>query len=172
MDELGELRHDGDYRSVRFERRYAAGPEAVWAALTDPAQLRRWLAEAVTFENEAGGSVALRFGDEPEQVVQGSILVYEPPRLLEYEWHWRGQTSSSVRFELTADSDGTLLVLDHRGLPRDAATGYAAGWHAYLDRLGAEFGGNAATWDERFADLLPRYRELAGQAPRSTAADP
>lgn len=112
MDELGELRDDDDYRSVRFERRYAAGPEAVWAALTDPAQLRRWLAEAVAFENEAGGSVALRFGDEPEQVVQGSILVYEPPRLLEYEWHWRGQTSSSVRFELTADSDGTLLVLD------------------------------------------------------------
>ena len=161
MEELGQLRDDDEYRAVRFERRYSASPEAVWAALTDPDKLRRWLAEAVRFDNKVGGAVDLRFGDEPDQVAQGSILAYEQPRVLEYEWHWPGQMSSSVRFELTADSDGTLLVLDHRGLPRDAAIGYAAGWHAYLDRLAAQFGEDGATWDQRFADLLPKYRELA-----------
>ena len=161
MAELGQLRDDDEYRAVRFERRYPATPEAVWAALTDPDKLRRWLAQAVRFDNKVGGSVDLRFGDEPDQVAQGSILAYEQPRLLEYEWHWPGQTSSSVRFELTAESDGTLLIVDHRGLPRDATVGYAAGWHAYLDQLAAHFGEDGATWDERFADLLPRYHELA-----------
>jgi uncharacterized protein YndB with AHSA1/START domain len=106
----------------------------------------------------------LRFGDEPEQVAQGSILAFEPPRVLEYEWHWPGQTSSSVRFELTPDADGTLLVVDHRGLPREVATGYAAGWHAYLDRLAAEFDGDVPDWDQRFQDLLPEYRELAASS--------
>jgi uncharacterized protein YndB with AHSA1/START domain len=161
LETLGQLREDNDHRAVRFERRYGASPEAVWAALTDPAKLSRWLAEAVAFEDRVGGRVDLRFGDDPDQVAQGAILTYEPPHVLEYEWHWPGQTSSSVRFELSPDADGTLLVLDHRGLPKHVATAYAAGWHAYLDRLAAQFDGDVPEWDERFAEVLPKYRELS-----------
>jgi uncharacterized protein YndB with AHSA1/START domain len=156
MEPLGEVRDDGAGRAVRFERRYAVAPAAVWAALTEPEQLRGWLTEATTFDHEVGGRVELRFGDEPNQTINGSIRVYDPPRALEYEWHWPGQATSTVRFELRSDGGGTLLVLDHRGLPAESATGYAAGWHAYLDRLHDD----AADWDERFRKVLPRYREL------------
>jgi hypothetical protein len=76
--------------------------------------------------------------------------------------HWPGRTSSSVRFELSPDHGGTLLVLDHRGLPQDAAIAYAAGCHAYLDRLAAQFDGDVPDWDERFSEVFPKYRELAG----------
>jgi uncharacterized protein YndB with AHSA1/START domain len=162
VEALGQLRADGAARSIRFERRYAAPPEAVWAALTEPEQLRGWLTEAVVFDHEVGGRVDLRFGEEPDRMISGSILAFDPPRLLEYEWHWPGQTESTIRFELRPDGDGTLLVLDHRGLPQDAATGYAAGWHAFLDRLAALHGESAVEWDERFQEMLPRYRELAG----------
>jgi uncharacterized protein YndB with AHSA1/START domain len=159
MEPLGEVRGDGAERAVRFERRYAASPAAVWAALTEPEQLRGWLTEARAFEQEVGGRVELRFGDEPDQTVGGAILVYDPPRALEYEWHWPGQATSRVRFELRPDGAGTLLVLDHRGLPGESATGYAAGWHAYLDRLEDD----DADWDERFREVLPSYRELAAR---------
>jgi uncharacterized protein YndB with AHSA1/START domain len=161
MEALGQLREDHEHRAVRFERSYPASPQAVWAALTEPARLSRWLADALAFDDKIGGAVDLRFGDDPDQVAQGTILAFEPPRLLEYEWHWPGQTSSSVRFELSPDDGGTLLVLDHRGLPKDAATAYAAGWHAYLDRLAAQFDGDVPDWDERFSEVLPKYRELA-----------
>jgi uncharacterized protein YndB with AHSA1/START domain len=161
MEPLGLLREDNEHRAVRFERRYAASPEDVWAALTEPAKLSRWLAEAVAFDDRVGGTVDLRFGGDPDNVAAGAILTYEPPSLLEYEWHWPGQTTSSVRFELSRDGEGTLLVLDHRGLPKDTATGYAAGWHAYLDRLSAQFEGDAPDWDERFSEVFPKYRELA-----------
>jgi uncharacterized protein YndB with AHSA1/START domain len=162
METLGQLRNDDKNRAVRFERRYPARPEAVWAALTQPEKLSRWLADAVAFDERVGGRVDLRFGDDSDQVARGAILAYEPPRVLEYEWHWPGQTSSSVRFELSPDDGGTLLVLDHRGLPRDAAPAYAAGWHAYLDRLGAQFDGDVPDWDARFSEVLPKYRDLSG----------
>ena len=161
MEALGEIRDDHGNRAVRFERQHSARPEAVWAALTEPATLRRWLADAVKFDDKTCGAVELRFGDNGDQVAQGSILTYRPPSVLEYEWHWSGQTTSSVRFELRPDGGGTLLSLDHRGLPREAATPYAAGWHAYLDRLAAQFDGDVPDWDERLSEVLPKYREVA-----------
>jgi uncharacterized protein YndB with AHSA1/START domain len=164
MAALGEVRDASGGKVIHFERLYPVGPETVWAALTEPHKLRRWLADAVKFGDGVGDVVDLRFGDAPDQVAQGSILTYDPPRVLEYEWHWPGQTSSSVRFELRVHPGGTLLVVDHHGLPDGSTTAYAAGWHAYLDRLEAQFDGDVPDWQERFLELLPRYRD-------SSAAD-
>ena len=41
---MGTLRRDAERRAVRHERRYYAPPEEVWAALTEPVQVRNWLA--------------------------------------------------------------------------------------------------------------------------------
>lgn len=159
MTELGVVRAEGDRRSVRFERHYRATPEELWAALTEPEQLRGWLGEARIFEPRVGGRVGLQLGEGEEQAVGGTVLACEPQRLLEYEWRWPGEHESVLRLELRADGDGTLLVLDHRLLPATAATGYAAGWHAYLDLLALELEGTHGDWGERFAELLPAYRE-------------
>jgi uncharacterized protein YndB with AHSA1/START domain len=158
----GLLRLDGSARAVRFERVLAGGPEEVWSALTEPARLRRWLAEA-ELDLREGGAVSFRFGDTPDQHVTGRVLAVDEPRLLEYEWTWPGQTESVVRWELSADgAGGTRVVLDHRRLPADAATGYGAGWHAYLDLLEAHLGGEeSADWGELVAARLDAYQ---GQA--------
>lgn len=68
MEALGEIRDDHGNRAVRFERQHSASPEAVWAALTEPATLRRWLADAVKFDDKTCGAVELRFGDNADQV--------------------------------------------------------------------------------------------------------
>jgi uncharacterized protein YndB with AHSA1/START domain len=134
--------------TVRLERRFDASPEELWAALTEPEQLRGWLGPAKL----ADGRVELVLGEADDQRVEGRLLVVDPPRVLEYEWRWPGETDSVVRFELRADGDGTLLVLDHRLLPAAAARGYDAGWRAYLDRLESLLAGDAVpSWDERFA---------------------
>ena len=71
-----------------------------------------------------------------------------------------GEAESIVRFELSPQEAGTLLVVDHRLLGGDHATGYAAGWHAHLDRLDDLLSGRPGrSWDERFSAVLPHYRQ-------------
>jgi hypothetical protein len=53
--------------------------------------------------------------------------------------------------------------LEHVALGIDHAAGYAAGWHAHLDALRDELEGGSGSWDERFADVLPSYRQAAEQ---------
>lgn len=158
MSELGRIEPDGSRRTIRFERRYDASPAEVWAALTEPDRLARWLAPA-TIDRQVGGRMRVDFGDD---VVTGAVLRLQPEELLELEWRFPGEEESVVRFELAPDGDGTLLMLEHRALGAEQATGYGAGWHAHLDRLGDLLGGgDVRSWEERFAELLPRYRDAA-----------
>jgi uncharacterized protein YndB with AHSA1/START domain len=159
---MGLLQVDGERRSLRFERLYAATLGELWAALTEPEQLRGWLAEAV-FEKREGGAVRLQFAPSDEETVRGRVLAYDPPHLLEYEWHWPGEGESIVRFELAASESGVLLALEHRLLPAESAAGYGAGWHAHLDRLEGLLEDHETSWDERYSELLPAYREHAAQ---------
>ncbi|HKT43741.1 MAG TPA: SRPBCC family protein [Gaiellaceae bacterium] len=155
MSALGTIAPDGERRRIRFERHFDAPIAGVWSALTDPERLARWLAPA----SFADGAVRLEF--DAENVVTGALLASDPPRLLEYEWRFPGETESVVRFELFEDGDATMLVLEHRLLGAGQAVGYGAGWHAHLDGLADELASTSGSWDERFAEWLPRYRALA-----------
>jgi uncharacterized protein YndB with AHSA1/START domain len=159
---LGRIREERGRRSVRFERRYDASPEEVWAALTRREQLGRWLAAAPVFEPEVGGRVVLDFGEDGGQV-EGLVRVFDPPRALEYTWTFTGEDESILRFELEPDADGTHLVLDHRLLGPDHAASYGAGWHAHLDTLAATLSGEEGiVWWDRFEAVRPDYQ---GQLP-------
>ena len=59
----GALRDDGERCAVGFRRLYDFTPEELWAALTDPARLTRWLAHVPRFDRRVGGEVALAQGD-------------------------------------------------------------------------------------------------------------
>jgi uncharacterized protein YndB with AHSA1/START domain len=154
----GLLRIDGERRGIRFERRYDAAPAEVWSALTEPERLGRWLADA-ELDLRVGGDYVLRFSDEDEgQITRGRVLALEPERLLELTWLYPGENDTVVRFELRPDGDGTILVLDHRGLPAAAAPGYGGGWHAHLDALEAHLGaGGEPDWWGRYKELAPLY---------------
>ena len=158
MNEAGVLRAERERRSVRFERLYPVPAEELWDALTTPERLARWLAPGSVGEG-VDGTVGLDFGEGG--IVTGRVLCWEPPLLLEYEWRFDGETESVVRFELSSTDDGTLLVLDHRALAAGHATGYSAGWHAYLASLSDHLEGRDGSWDERFTAALPHYRESA-----------
>jgi len=153
----GTLRAEDERCGVHFERLYDYTPAELWAALTDPAQLGGWLAAVPTFEAEIGGSVVIDFGEGGE--VRGEVLALEPGRLLEYSWTFTGEGESVVRFELQPQERGTLLVLDHRGLGRQFGVGYAAGWHAHLDRLDAALAGGSLEWFPRYEEVRPSYAE-------------
>ena len=157
--QTGRLRADDDRCAVHFERLYDFTPAELWSALTDPDRLARWLALAEVVPG-AGGSVKLGFEDG---ATEGTILTWDEPRVLEYEWRFSGEDESVVRFELLPQEFGTLLVLDHRRLGRAAGTGYAAGWHAHLDALGELYEFSDETWTRRFEELLPEYKTQADE---------
>lgn len=117
---------------VRLTRRYAATPTEVWATLTEPGSIARWLAPTVALDLTPGGAFELAIG------VAARVRVVEPERVLELDWRVAGEDPSVVRFELTADGDGTLLTLDHRRIDERFGMTYISRWSRTLARFGAQ----------------------------------
>jgi uncharacterized protein YndB with AHSA1/START domain len=149
----GRIAEDG---TLRFDRRYDAAVEDVWSALTDPDGLGRWLYRS-RFEPKAGGAMWTEGGDE---VQHGTVLVWEPPNALEYEWASQGEPPWQLRWELQPDGDGTMLVLRQIEPDPRADPSFAAGWHWHLDRLEQHLAGRdpaPVETDAHFDELMAYY---------------
>lgn len=159
----GTLVVSGEIAEIAFERRLGHPVEAVWAALTHSEELAAWLGPG-TLEPREGGQVSIRTGPgdrpEPQRIISGRILTWDPPRVLEHEWIQTGLDVSVVRYELEADAAGTILRLTHRRTLAPGAMGGRAGWHAYLDRLAAHLDRlPVPAWSERRAEVQDAYGE-------------
>lgn len=150
---VGKLeREEGTFRLV-MEREFAVPMGEVWRALTEPQKLALWLG-AVVNDARVGGSFRIDF--DGEEQAGGRILRYEPPRVLQFEWGEPG-VSSSVLIELDEAAAGTRLRLVHARQSAGLARNTGAGWHAHLDLLEASLLGKKVTWEEVYAQALPRY---------------
>jgi uncharacterized protein YndB with AHSA1/START domain len=145
-DGAGAVGEDGDAPTLVFRRQFRHPLERVWAAITEPDQIRRWQLTEATIDARPGGSVEFVTG--PDRVRSfGRIRAWRPPRLWEYEWNFApgpyvpDGESAVVRWELSPTPDGTLLVLTHRRLSRPTARAFARGLRGFLDRLGAQLDG-------------------------------
>jgi uncharacterized protein YndB with AHSA1/START domain len=114
--------------------RHFPGPiSRVWAYLTDPKLLAKWLSDGVV-GSCAGGEVRFDMG------AHGHITAYEPPHLLEYTWNEEEAScgpvaDALVRWDLAEDGDRVRLTLTHSRLPEAELIAHGAGWHAFLERL-------------------------------------
>jgi uncharacterized protein YndB with AHSA1/START domain len=119
---------DGRWTLV-FVREFAHPPEAVWAALTDPAELREWAPFDAPRSLADLGPVTLVMagGDETEQS-SAEVRRADAPRLLEYTWD-----RDLLRWELTPTPSGTRLTLSHTVTDRSWLAKVTAGWHICLD---------------------------------------
>jgi uncharacterized protein YndB with AHSA1/START domain len=168
-DRLGRLDVRGDQATMTFRRRLPHSIHAVWAAITDPAERAVWFG-TTTIEAHAGGRITM-MPDEPPvapsaKEMTGRILTWQPPSggraVFEHEWHQRIVEEGVVRYELTADGPGTVLVFTHHGLSTRNAQGFIPGMHAYLDRLAAHLAGDQVQpWSDLYGRLAPAY---AGQS--------
>jgi uncharacterized protein YndB with AHSA1/START domain len=158
MDATGKLEPMGPSVTVRFTRKVAAPPQAVWDALTEPKLLEAWLAQA-EFEASEGGKVHLVWPGQGE--MHGSVLTYVPTSELEYSWS--EATSSMLRFELEPDGSGSTLHLIHAGTSPDDAVGFGAGWQSHLEALDTVLAGGTSTStdrDARYEELKPAYEAM------------
>jgi uncharacterized protein YndB with AHSA1/START domain len=145
---------------LRFERRFDAPIEKVWAALTEPAQISDWLASAKV-DLRLGGYIEIHWPVENE-TVQHKIVAFEPPRLLGFTWHGEEAAMGSVvRWELSEDGKGCRLTLTNTLLRTDYVLDIATGWHAHLEEFAECLARNKRLpWaSERFDSFGARKRE-------------
>src|SRR5579863_8860033 len=76
---------DGDFE-MRFERRIPRPAEKVWAALTIPERVADWFGEPVEIDLRVGGKFRVLFPGGKDDMVEGTIIAFDPPRLLALEW--------------------------------------------------------------------------------------
>lgn len=162
----GKLVIDGDRATLRFERWLPHPVEAVWAAITEPAERAQWMGHTVIDPRE-GGRIDMVPADPPAPTeakrMTGRITVWDPPRVFEHEWNQRIVEPGFVRYELHPENDGTRLRLIHRGLGVRNAGGFRPGTHAFLDRLAAHLQGTPLpAWSQRYQQLAQSIYAIKG----------
>lgn len=160
----GMLVPDGEHATLEFRRTYPHRIADVWDAISTPEGLRGWLmATGVVVEPRPGGRIEMVSG--PSRFLsRGTILAWEPPRVLEYEWNVapvpempHGERAI-VRYALEERGGETHLLVTYRRITLHTARGFLPGLHVLLDRLEAQLAGRAMPgFVERFAEVSAGY---------------
>ena len=117
--------------NVKLEELIASPPQKVWEALTDSAQLARWLMPN-DFEPKVGKRFTLA-ADCPtawEGDVTCEVLELVPAERMVWSWQTSGmERPSRLVFELSPSGSGTRLRLLHTGdadepIARDLGSGW------------------------------------------------
>jgi uncharacterized protein YndB with AHSA1/START domain len=159
MDQdLGTLHQAGERWELRFVRNLPHPPERVWRALTESEHVDAWFPSSIEGERRVGARLRFPFRDDEGPTLEGEMLVYDEPRLLEFRWD-----DELLRFELAPAGDGCVLTFVNTFDDIGKAARDAAGWHVCLAVLGLHLAGeDASKWDERWKPVHERYVEVFG----------
>ena len=123
-------------REIRIEAR----PEVVFAFVTDPALMVRWMGAQAEADPRPGG--AYRLVVNPRSTVRGEYVEVVPHSRVVFTWGF--EEPSTVEVTLTPDGDGTVLRLVHRDLPEPSRPQHDKGWEHFLQRLQVAAAGDDA----------------------------
>ena len=160
-ERLGQVTELPEGVRLQFRRSWPDPIEDVWAALTEPDRMLRWIG-SFDGERRAGGSGTFTMTHE-EQPVGEPMRVVEcsAPRRLVVEWDT--EEGWQIELDLTTEDGRTVLLFTQLFAPGTEVTDFVLGWHWYLDKFEAEVAGAAppAGWDAFLAATGPAY----GRAP-------
>ena len=136
--------------SLTLKRRLNAPPAKVYAAWTDPTQIKRWFgptqveALSAAADVRVGGRfrIVMRGSDGEEHDVSGVYREVVPNEKLMFNWAWRTtpERESLVTVTLKADGSGTILTLTHEQFfDEPARDRHQSGWTGALNKLEAYF---------------------------------
>ena len=135
--------------SLEIKRFINAPRDQVYAAWTDPAQLRQWFGpEKVQTRNliadaRVGGKFRwdLTNSEGEKMTCLGEYRELQPGKKIVFTWQWDDDEdwknhTSVVTVELSDRDNGTELRLIHEQLPNEASRdGHTEGWNSALDKL-------------------------------------
>jgi uncharacterized protein YndB with AHSA1/START domain len=135
--------------SLEIKRFIRAPRDRVYAAWTDPAQLKKWFGpEKVQTRNlvadvRVGGQFRWDLTDPEgkEVTISGEYCEVEPGKKIVFTWRleededWKNH-SSTVTVEFSDREGGTEICLTHEKLPNQASRDdHTQGWNSVLDKV-------------------------------------
>ena len=138
-----------DKVSLEIKRFINAPRDRVYAAWTDPAQLKEWFGpeNVQTRELVADARIGGKFRwdltnqEGEEMTVHGEYRELQPARKIVFTWQWDDDENweehvSVVTVELSDRDGGTEVRLVHEKLPSaESRDRHNEGWNSVLDRL-------------------------------------
>jgi uncharacterized protein YndB with AHSA1/START domain len=125
--------------TLRSEIEVAAPQATVFAFLTDPDKIERWLGTNATSVAHPGGIYLVSVGGK--YAARGRFTEVIPVHRLAYRFGWEERAevppeSTLIEIDLFEKGAGTLVRLTHSGLPNEEErAGHETGWRHYLRRL-------------------------------------
>ena len=164
---LGSLRSIDGKGAVLMQDRFETDADDLWAALTEPARLGRWLGE-VTGDLHVGGRFTARFFASDWEG-SGRVVACEAPRRFLITTVGAGEDEEqTIGVRLNVDGEQTVLLIEERGLPLDQLAEYGAGLQVHVEDLAAQLAGqDRCDALARWSELIPEYRVMAESAGRS-----
>lgn len=133
MTIFGDIALDGARRTVTVQREYTATASDLWAALTEPARIARWIGRYTA----GGDGYRLEMGDG-SGVVTGRVLACEQEERIRLLWRFGGEGETDLLLTLAPHgAEHVILTLTHRRVQAITASVYGAGWEdvfVHLDR--------------------------------------
>ena len=162
MDEYGSLEQVDAGWQLTFVRQLEHPCEQVWGALTEKEHLAAWFPTDIEGERAAGAALRFVFRNNEGPVIDGQMLIYNPPRVLAFRWG----NEETLRFELEPTATGCRLTFVNRFGELGKAARDAAGWHSCLDVLRYHLNDEPAPWQppERWQQVHEAYVERLGPA--------
>ncbi|MCW2609537.1 MAG: hypothetical protein QOC93_2695 [Actinomycetota bacterium] len=161
----GRVLPDPDGHRVEYRRTVPEPPAELWAALTEPARLERWIGTWTADGTPGVGSTVqfVMLAEEDAEAEPVTIRECDPPRLLVVDWHVPDEAMWRVEVTLTPAGGATDLLFVQRMSEPEGLGEVGPGWHYYLDRLQASLAGtDLPRWD----DYYPALRDAYGPAAR------
>lgn len=130
--------------TTTLSKHFAATPEAVFDAWTDPENMGAWFSPMTTasvpkLDLTVGGEFQINMhGQDTEYVHTGRYLEIDRPRKLVFTWVSEGTKGQEtiVTLALAADGEGTLLTLTHERFPdTESRDNHAQGWEAIMEKF-------------------------------------
>ena len=135
--------------SLEIKRLIKAPRDRVYAAWTDPAQLKQWFGPENVQTSEliadarAGGAFRwdLTNSDGEKMTMRGEYRELQPGKKIVFTWQWQDDEDwenhiSIVTVELSDRDGDTEVRLTHEQLPNEASRdGHTRGWESALDKL-------------------------------------
>jgi len=154
-----EVREGTDY--IVLTRTFRAPIQDVWAAVTEPQRLERWIG-TWTGDPESG-EVTFRMTAEGEDVEPETyrIEVCDPPRRLRTNSLTQGPEGQEWLLDLQlSEDDGTTTLTFAQAVTDPAVVAEVGpGWEYYLDRLVAAQAGDEVGAIDFEADYFPAMAE-------------
>ena len=104
--------------SIVIERTFQAPASAVWQAITNKDQMKKWYFDLPDFNPEVGKTFQFYGGDANKQYLhlcEVTQVIVE--KKIQYSWRYDGYPGNSwVTFELFGEGNRTRVRLTHEGL--------------------------------------------------------